>query len=683
MISPFIRRCGAPARKGSLLLLALVGLLSFLAVGCGDSSDDFVYSGNNNSTTPVAGTGNVTFRFVQAQQAATVPTATTRLRFEFFNAQGLSAGSPVTLDYAESVTVQNVPVAATNAVVTALDSRGDALGTLRFTFTVLANQTVVAVPAGATPPTGPALATLTLTPATANLNVGQTVQLTASPRLDDGTAASGGTAFFLSSDSAVANVTSTGMVTAVGDGTTTINASYSLGNVTRTALATIVVNSDEGGGGGNETVNGTLSVLPSDLTLNTGATQSVSVFYAPGNMTSSINVSEVAAGVSSNTSVATYVDGVVSAGNISGTAVITLSYLGQDDTANATTTLTVNVVRNALPLQLSRYQLDIGNQIGLEGQENVAGLSQPGQFTASVDGVFVTDQVSVSFSNFSSPSVTAANFFGQPDGGGAFGNCLLYGTNPMVGSPAPVGTTATATVSYRNEGVTYAADIAVTVTNSPSFLGAELLGVSNGSVVIPANSAYRLGFRIVESYSNGQVNRLFTGLEENGYEFTSSDTNVATVYGGNNGDYEGANLAAQIIPAPGAVDGNATATISVSRQGEPLTSFDVTIVDEQVAGLSVQPEQLSLTRNQKGSYSVIAALTGGLAQNVTYALRESGEDPDDLFYPLLVLVSENLTESAAGLISADGDGQANVSLSGPGILGGNVSATLNVNYTGP
>lgn len=661
MISNLFPELRAPSKKGSRLLWTLMLLVSLFAVGCGDSNDEYVFTGTNNP----AATGNVTFQFVRAQQAAAVPSATTRLRFEFFDAQGVAFANPRTVDFSATVTITDVPVSATSAVVTALDAAGNSLGSVRFTFTVQVGQTVVAVPSSQ--PVTPTLSTLTITPVSASLNVGQTLQLTSDARLSDGTRAQGGTLQFRSQSPAVANVSADGLVTALSEGTATVLASYSFGNVTRTAQATIAVGDDVPSG-----VVGTLSVSPSSVILNTSATQNVTVRYAPANVSSSVEVTSAVSGDSSNTTVATYVNGVVTAGEVPGNTTITLTYLGAGDTANATTTLAVQVVEPAPErFQLSRSTLDVST---VYVDPFASSFPQPrtrGGFVASFDGRNVSNNVTVTFASFSNPAVDSDNFSGYSLNQGANSLYRIFANDPSGQNPAPQGTTAIATVTYEEDGETYSGTIELTVEDEPSLENVETLGVKDGSVVVPEDEDYTLAVRFLETYSDGsqrEVQNLddddtFPGFESY-YTYTSADPGVADI-----GDTAGgANL---IAVRPGTTG---TTTITVSRDQEFVTTFDVTVVDQDVQSLAVNPTALTVNQNQYRTYSLIATLAGGQTQDVTYAVRQSPGDPNG---SLIVTPQGGVSESRPGRVSATADGSITFSLSET------LEAVLTIDYVGP
>lgn len=89
-----------------------------------------------------------------------------------------------------------------------------------------------------------ALASLTLSPASASIAVGGTVRLVATPLDEGGQALSGlGAPTFTSSNSVVAFVNDTGLVTAVSAGTVTVTATLTSGGVTRSASSAVTVTS--------------------------------------------------------------------------------------------------------------------------------------------------------------------------------------------------------------------------------------------------------------------------------------------------------------------------------------------------------------------------------------------------------------------------------------------------------
>jgi len=126
--------------RSALLTLLVVGFVSLFAVGCGDS-ENFVFTGTNN--TPITGdTGNLVFRFTQAQTVDTVPTGTTSLRFDFFSSRTPSLATFLfteTRSYAELIIIEDVPVETQSVVVTAFGANGQPLAVLTGDTNVIIN----------------------------------------------------------------------------------------------------------------------------------------------------------------------------------------------------------------------------------------------------------------------------------------------------------------------------------------------------------------------------------------------------------------------------------------------------------------------------------------------------------------------------------------------------------------
>lgn len=91
--------------------------------------------------------------------------------------------------------------------------------------------------------TQPAVATVTVSPSSGTIQVGGTLQLTATPRDQNGNALSGRTITWSSSNTSVATVTSSGLVRGIAPGTATITAT----SEGRTGQATVTVTQQGGG----------------------------------------------------------------------------------------------------------------------------------------------------------------------------------------------------------------------------------------------------------------------------------------------------------------------------------------------------------------------------------------------------------------------------------------------------
>lgn len=209
----------------------LVALVSLFSVGCGSSSEDFVFTGNNNAAP--APTGNLTFQFQRAQ-AATVPLATETLEFEFFDTGG-NAVDFVATAYNNTVTVVDVPVSAVEVRITAYAAGGVPLATVENAVVVVggANSNVDLTAAVVTPVT---LETLVATPTLVALAMDgpTTVELAFSGTFSNGDVVAfnattgGGLTAATTADPAVATVDVSGVVTAVAPGATSADLTFSI-----------------------------------------------------------------------------------------------------------------------------------------------------------------------------------------------------------------------------------------------------------------------------------------------------------------------------------------------------------------------------------------------------------------------------------------------------------------------
>jgi hypothetical protein len=168
----------------------------------------------------------------------------------------------------------------------------------------------------------PSVRAVTVTPATATLNINSTQQLTPTVTVDAGIAQ---TVTWRSANAAVATVSGTGLVTAVGVGTSVITV-LSTVDTTRRATATISVNARAI----------TVSITQRNLSLNPGAT-----FALTADVTADPGVNTGVNWSSGNGAVATISTAGLVSGVAPGTALITAT--SQAD-ASRRDTLTVRVV---------------------------------------------------------------------------------------------------------------------------------------------------------------------------------------------------------------------------------------------------------------------------------------------------------------------------------------------------
>ena len=169
------------------------------------------------------------------------------------------------------------------------------------------------------------VSSVSVTPATASVTVGATLQFTATATFSDGTTSdvtSNGTTWS-SSAATIATISSTGLATTASAGQTTLTATYQgkSGSAKLTATVATVMS---------------VAVTPSSASVPVGGTQqfTATATYSDG---STGNVSSTAAWVSSNTSVATINASGLATAVANGQATMTATYKGKSGSATLTT----------------------------------------------------------------------------------------------------------------------------------------------------------------------------------------------------------------------------------------------------------------------------------------------------------------------------------------------------------
>ena len=203
-----------------LLLLALL----FTGCGSGDGADtggrDFVFTGGGIADGGTPGPGAVTFNFVKAQTALTVPTDTTQIRFKFFTAGNVLIQTN-TADFAPSITIDPVDARAASVTITAIGPNGFPLATATVPVQVVSGETVEVDfdDISMTPVT---LETVLINPPSATLAVGDTQQFTANFRFSNGDILPGNGVTW--SATGQVSVDANGLATGTTDGEGTVTA---------------------------------------------------------------------------------------------------------------------------------------------------------------------------------------------------------------------------------------------------------------------------------------------------------------------------------------------------------------------------------------------------------------------------------------------------------------------------
>lgn len=188
----------------------------------------------------------------------------------------------------------------------------------------------VTVTAPSTPPPTPTpVATVIVSPSNPSINVGQTVQMSATPKDGSGNVLEGRTVTWQSSYSAVATVSPSGLVTGVGAGTALVSAT----SEGKSSAATVTVSAPTTPPPPSPAPVATVSVSPPNATLDIGGTVQLKAVAtdASGNVLTGRSVTWSSA----NPAVATVASGLVTAVS-AGTARITAESEGKSGSAEIT-----------------------------------------------------------------------------------------------------------------------------------------------------------------------------------------------------------------------------------------------------------------------------------------------------------------------------------------------------------
>ena len=206
---------------------------------------------------------------------------------------------------------------------------------------------------GTTPPVS--VATVDVAPATANVTVGGTVQLVATPKDANGAPLSGRTVSWSSSNTGVASVTGSGLVTGAGAGSATITATSEGKSGTSAITVTFV-----------PVVS--VAVTPASASVNEGRTVQLTATPKDGN--GNPLSGRAVAWVSSNTTVATVSSSGLVTGNVAGTTTITATSEGQSGTSTITV---VHVPVASVTVAPSSATAQVGSTVQLTATPKDAG----------------------------------------------------------------------------------------------------------------------------------------------------------------------------------------------------------------------------------------------------------------------------------------------------------------------
>ncbi len=232
--------------------MAVIGFVSVFTLGCGSSNvsgnGDFVYTGTNTNPSN-NGTVNFEFERLLAQAdvniSADVPADTSTLEISFFDADGISDTNYIfgrEVAFANNVSVSGVPTSASFVVITTYDVKGYPISTISDELEVTGgSSTTVDLSDADNKPV--LFQSVTVSPNPINLAVAGTRQAAVAASFSNGDTvpAPVADAEYLSSLPSVATVSTTGVVTAVANGSSSVSATLDIRGTERTGSATVQV----------------------------------------------------------------------------------------------------------------------------------------------------------------------------------------------------------------------------------------------------------------------------------------------------------------------------------------------------------------------------------------------------------------------------------------------------------
>src|SRR6266699_1844702 len=221
-----------------------------------------------------------------------------------------------------ALTGRTVTWTSSNTSVATVSSSGLVTGSGAGTATITATSEGKTGSAAVTVAPVP-VASVALSPATASIQVGQTVQLTATPKDSTGSTLTGRTVTWGSGDTTVARVSPSGLVTGVAQGSATITATSEGKSSTATITVALVPVAS-------------VTVSPSSGSLQIG--QTVQLTATPNDSTGSTLAGRTVTWTSSNASVASVSSSGLVTGVAQGSATITATSEGKSSTATITVT---------------------------------------------------------------------------------------------------------------------------------------------------------------------------------------------------------------------------------------------------------------------------------------------------------------------------------------------------------
>lgn len=591
---------GTKASKSSWLITLLISLVALVAVGCGDSNEDYVFTGTNPGP---ANTGNVTFQFERLVAAKIgVPTATQILEFEFYNSQGVAIANAngvanpfYSAPYADTITVPNVPVGAVDYLVTARTGGTPSIPLAQYggDLTVVAGSTVVITDADVAEPI-----TFGINAgADFTLAVGATKQLVVLGTFSNGETYTATADADFSSNNATANVTANGLVTGVSVGSAVVTATVELLGVDYTDAVNVTVTSTPV----PPVDQARLVLSPASVSLNTSTTANVVATYFAANSTTGVVVTNQTTGVAVGGLNATYTAGVVAAGNTTGTGTINVTYTSGNVTVTAPLSVTINAGGGVTPPAPGAARLEVNPEALVLAAGGTSGTATAQFFAAgATTGTAVTGFSGV-VGNVN-PASEAASW-------------TVNNTNKTVTyTGATEGASATVTWNYISGGVTYTDTTTVTVdsANAGNLVSAEIISIASQSFRYPTGSTYPIVARY--TLANG-TSGIISGADWDPAATPSLNQNLEVAIQGASGPTFSN---ATGLLSSGATAGTGTLILrEIGTGGEVFDSIPLTVITTATNVMSVVPAATTVAEDETLAYSVIVTYADSTTQDIT------------------------------------------------------------------
>ncbi|MFT4114142.1 beta strand repeat-containing protein [Silvibacterium sp.] len=613
----------------------------------------------------------------------TSPTATLTSIAVFPSNISISAGAThqytARATYSDGTTsdiTNSVTWASSSPAVATISSAGMATGVSAGTTQITAQSGSISGAATLTV-TSPTVSSIAITPATAAIAPGATVQYHATATYPDGTTQDvTSTATWTSSNSGVATINNAGLATGVANGSTAISASA--GGASGDASLTVASNS-------TPTLT-SISVSPSTASVTTGGNQQ---FTATGSYSdgSTQDLTSSATWSSSSPSVAVVSSDGLASGVAAGTATITAT----SGSISGTATLTVTGSGSTVT----------GLVITPTSSQIISGLSE--NFTATAtygDGSTHNVSSSVTWSS-SNPAVAVVNSSGQVTGV-APGTAVITGSIGSVTSQTTVvieaatlsslaispsgasfaaGVTQqfTLTATYSNgtrQDVTSQATWSSTASNVATVSSSGLAtGVAQGTAQIsatfttqsvattvqitpatlvsvavsPSSASFAQGttqqFSVIGTYTDGTTQNLTSQAT-----FSSSNPSVVSV--------SSSGLATGV--------GTGSAAITVSVDGQSATTQSVTVTPATLVSIAITPQTPSFAAGTTQQFTAIGTYSDGTTQDLTTQAVWYSNNPQ-----VVTINSSGLASSS----TSTGTAQISCTFNGVSATTGNVTVT--------